>query len=234
VFSFPPITPLVKKLIIALLAAYVIGLVLQNFMAVPITEVLALNPLVLGPLTPLQLVSHVLVPDRDPMWLLISLMFMWLMLSPFESSFGAKRTAILIVCGVLASSVAAIATAQIVPGAAHMHGGSGSISLVAAAAISSVMRRGRMLLFGVLPVTPRQLLIGLVAISVLQFLASKDLQTLSTSLATIAAGVGYVRYMTRPPRPPRGSRPSGARFRLVRGGGGASASGESERPKWLN
>ncbi len=231
-FSFPPLTPFVKKLIITLLAAFVLELLLKNFAGVDVIGLLALDPVHLGPQTLLQLVSYVLIEDpRAGMSMLIGLLFMWLILSPFEASFGPRRTLALALCGVLGAGLAAILGAAVAPIPGYLYLGSQAIAYAGMAAMAQVMRRGRMMFFGVLPLTSAQLLLVLVGICVLDFLASKDHIRLTGSLGAILAGIGYARYLSRPARPSQPKRSTGPRFRVLRGGGGAA---DGDRPKWLN
>lgn len=236
-FSFPPLTPFVKKLVITLLSAFVAELLLQNFVGVDVIGLLGLDPVHLGPLTPLQLVSYVLVENpRAVMSMLIGLLFMWLILSPFEATFGARRTIELSIAGTLGAALAAIAVAQLLPLEDYVFLGSHPIAYAGMAAMAHVMQRGRIMFFGVVPMTSKQLLLVLVGLSGLEFLASKDHIMFAGSLGAIGAGIGYVAYMARAPKPPRRkSGGGGPRFRVLRGGGGSSAEGgDSDRPKWLN
>jgi membrane associated rhomboid family serine protease len=229
----PPLTPLVKKLIVGLLVAFVAELLLQNFANVNVIGVLALDPIHLGLLTPLQLVTYVLIEGPQVMSMLIGLFFMWLILSPFEVTFGSRHTLELIFCGMVAAALAVILVAQIAPTPAYLFFGSHPIAYAGMAAMTQVVRSGRIMFFGVIPMTSQTLLLVLGGLSLLQFLATKDHLMLAGSLGAMAAGIGYVRYMARAPRPPRRKSSSPPRFRVLRGGGG-SGDGDSERPKWLN
>jgi membrane associated rhomboid family serine protease len=236
VFAFPPLTPFVKKLIITLLVAFVLEVVLQNWIEVNIIGLLGLDPVQLSALTPLQLVSYVLIEALHPgavMSMLIGLIFMWLILSPFEATFGSRATAELVLAGTLGGSLAVVAAASVLPIPGYLFLGSHTIAYGGMAAMAQVMRGGRMMFFGVLPMTSKQLLIVLVALSLLEFLLSKDHLRLAGSLGAMLAGVGYIRYLARPrkPKKPRGSAP---RFRVLPGGGSTSSSDPSDRPKWLN
>lgn len=236
-FAFPPLTPFVKKLVITLLAAFVIELLLQNFANVNVIGLLGLDPVQLGPLTPVQLVSYVLIEDpRHVMSMLIGLLFMWLILSPFEATFGARHAAELALAGTLGGSLSVVLVAFVVPIPGYLFLGSHTIAYAGMAAMAQVMRGGRMMFFGVLPMTSKQLLIVLIALSLLEFLASKDHLRLAGSLGAMAAGLGYVRYMARPRRPKPKARASAPRFRVLRGGGGDSGrtSDPGDHPKWLN
>src|SRR5262245_52717790 len=230
----PPLTPLVKKLIVGLLAAFVLELILLNFAHLNVIALLGLDPVALGPLTLVQLGTYVLLEyPQQGQWVLINLVFMWLILSPFEVTFGSKATLQLIGCGILAAAFAVIAVGLVagapVPG--YRYVGSSSIAYAGMAAMTQVVRSGRIMFFGMLPMTPQQLLLVLGGLALLQFLISTDYLGLAGSIAALGAGIGYVRYMARAPRPPRGKRSVPPRFRVLRGGGG---DGDGDRPKWLN
>lgn len=230
----PPLTPLVKKLIVGLLVAFVLELILLNFAHINVLAMLGLDPVNLTVLTPVQLVTHVLLEHPSQgQWVLINLVFMWLILSPFEVTFGARHTLELIVCGILAAAFAVIVLGLIAgaPIAGYRYVGSSSIAYAGMAAMTQVIRSGRIMFFGVLPMTPQQLLLVLGGLALLQFLISTDYLALAGSIGALFAGIGYVRYMARAPRPPRGKRSVPPRFRVLRGGGG---DGDGDRPKWLN
>jgi membrane associated rhomboid family serine protease len=232
VFSFPPLTPVVKKLIITLFCAFVLELLLENFAQIPVIKTLAFDPVDLGPLSLIQLVSYVLIQNpREVMGLILDLFFMWLIISPFESAFGRRHTLELAVAGALGGSLTALLVAQVAPIPGWLLLGSHTIAYAGMAAMAQVMGAGRkILLFGVVPMTSRQLLLVLAGFSLLSFLATRDHLMLASSLGSMLAGLGYVKYMSRAPRPSSRKRPS-TRFRVVRGGGGRD---DSDRPKWLN
>lgn len=231
----PPLTPTVKKLIAGLFVAFVLELILLNFVRFDVLEALALNPKHLSALTPIQLFSYVLVDDpRQVMSMLINLLFMWLILSPFEVTFGSRHVLELAVCGTLAAGLAAIAVANLAPIDPFPLYSSRPIAYAGMAAMTQVIGRGRIMFFGVVPMSSRTLLLVLVGMTFLFFLADQNYVMLVASLAAMAAGIGYVRYMARTPKPPRRKGSSSPpRFRVLRGGGG-SGDGDSERPKWLN
>jgi membrane associated rhomboid family serine protease len=233
VFSFPPLTPVVKKLVITLFGAFVLELLLENFAGIPVIKTLAFDPVDLGPLSLLQLVSYVLIQNpREVMGLMIDLLFMWLIMSPFESAFGRRHTIELSLAGTLGGSLAAGLVAQVAPIPGWMLLGSHTIAYAGMTAMAQVMGSGRtIMLFGVVPMTSRQLLLVLAGFSFLSFLATRDHLQLASSLGAMAAGIGYVKYMSRAPRPSARSKRPSTRFRVVRGGGGRD---DSDRPKWLN
>ena len=242
-FSAPPLTPVVKKLIIALFACFVTqvliefvrgsGNVMFNF--------LALDPRLTNPLLLLQMFSYVFVTDPTGLArLLFSLVFMWLIMSRFESTFGARHTIWLSVVGTLGGSVAALLAALVAKPLIPLYG-STTITYAGMVATAQVMAGRSMSLFGLVNVTSRQLIGGLIVLALLEFLISRDHVMFAALLGSMLAGGGYVKYMSRAPRrssPPK--RPGGTRFRVLRGGGGgtggssAGGNGDSDRPKWLN
>jgi membrane associated rhomboid family serine protease len=241
VFSAPPLTPVVKKLIITLFAAFVLELLLRNFARVDIVRYLALDPV--NPNVALlftQLLTYVVIEaPQAAEWFLINLVFMWLIMSPFEAAFGRRHTLELIALGALGGSLATVLVAQLAPIPGYRLVGSHTIAYAGMAAMTQVMGGGRrILLFGVFSMTSRQLVILLVVIPVLNYLVTQDHLGLASSLGAMLAGGGYVKYMARAPRPSLPKRPSTARFRVVRGGGGRSSDpdrdSDSDRPKWLN
>jgi membrane associated rhomboid family serine protease len=234
VFSAPPLTPVVKKLIITLFTAFVLELLLQNFAGVHVGRLLALDSARLGPATLPQLFTYVLIDDSGAVLMLINLVFMWLIMSPFEQAFGKRHTLELIAAGTLGGSLATVLVALLAP-IDYPLTGSFTIAYAGMAAMTQVMGGRSMLFFGVLPMTSKQLLLVLVGLALLRFIETKNHLILAASLGSMLAGGGYVRYMSRRPRPSPPKRPGGSRLRVLRGGGGGGGgNGDSDRPKWLN
>lgn len=232
-FSAPPLTPFVKKLLIALFSAFVLELLLENFAHIGVMSVLALDPNHFGPLSITQLVTYVFVEDpRGIGSMLLGLFFMWIIMSPFESTFGARHTLQLALAGTLGASVMVVLVSLVAPITPYVLFGSYPIAYAGMAAMAQVIRGGRMMLFGVVPMTSQQFLMVLVGFSLLQYLASKDHLMLLGSIGAMLAGGGYVKFMARPRRPTPPKRPGSTRFRVLRGGAGGD--GDGDRPKWLN
>ena len=232
-FVFPRLTGFVRKLVIGLLSAFVAQLLL-NFVGMPVSQWFALHASELGLPTLWQLVSYVAVEPTTPAGVistLVSLLFIWLIVAPFELSYGARRTAELCLTGTLAAGAAAVLTAQLVP--AYTQGplyGAGPITYAGIAAMAVTLRGGRLALFGVWSMTPRQLLALLVGFSVLMFLADRNLVRLAAALTSIAAGVAYVRWMQRPRIRKRGRSARRPPFQVLQGG----AAKDDDRPRYLN
>lgn len=233
-FATPPLTPFVKRLIITLATAFVLELVLTNFMGVPVVQLLALWPSALGVHTLWQLLTYVLVePPQAVGSVLIGLVFMWLIVSPFELRFGSRRTLELTLLATLAASLASVGVGLIASESPPLFGSNPIAYAGMAAMARSIGGGGRLSLFGVANVTPNQLLGLLAGLSFIMFLASRDHTQLVASLAALAAGVGYVEWMRKGPsmfkRSPKVRR--GA-LRVV--AGGREGGRDSDRPKWLN
>src|SRR5687767_2548924 len=103
----PRITPTVKQILIALVAAFVIQVVL-------VFGWLAMSP---GELMPWQLLTYVLVDRNNPIMFLIGLLFIAWALSTFELTFGRTRALQLCVIASLAASVPAWLLGLVLTGA---------------------------------------------------------------------------------------------------------------------
>jgi membrane associated rhomboid family serine protease len=196
---------------------------------------LALDPVHLGPMTLVQLVSYVLVDDSGVISMLINLVFIWLIVSPFEQTFGQRHTLELVAAGVIGGSLATVLVAQVAPLAFRLTGSS-TITYAGLAALTQVMRGRSMMFFGVIPMTSRQLLLVMLVLAALLSLEAHNHLLFAAWLGSMLAGGGYVRYMSRRPRRSPPKRPGSSRFRVLRGGGGGGGrgNGDSDRPKWLN
>ncbi len=228
-FATPPLTPFVKRLIIVLASAFVLELLLTNFMNIPVVQLLALWPSMLGVQTVWQVFTYALVePPQAVGSVLIGLVFMWLIMSPFELRFGSRRTFELSVVATLSASLAAIVAGLVISESPPLFG-SNAIAYAGMSAMARSIGGGRLSLFGLVQVTPNQLLGLLAGLAVLMFLATRDHTQLVASLAALAAGVGYIEWMRKGPSMfVRSSKARRGGFRVVQGGR------ESDRPKWLN
>src|SRR5690349_17401833 len=124
-FAVPRLTPLVRALIIALIAVFVVVAILDVCVFAPgaggagslsVFELLALAPQSLGFHTIWQIVTYPFVNPPVPqvvMGFLIDLLFFWLFVSPFEERFGPKGVAMMCAAGTIAGGAAAIAVGQL-------------------------------------------------------------------------------------------------------------------------
>ena len=232
-FRFPPLTPFVKKLLIALFAAWIVQIILQNWAGVPIFEFLALSTANPGVNTLWQLGTHVFAFPTGPQAvfsMLIVLLFLWLMLAPFEQRFGEKRTIQLCVVAALSSAVLALVVGLIVPSPSALYGAQAILLGSIAAFAWSYRGQGRMSFFGMIDMKPEHIIYVVLGFSALMFLISGDAVALASDLGAIGGGVGFIEWLRRPPkqrkrRVKRGQRKSS--FDVVEGG-------KADKPRWLN
>lgn len=227
-FSFPPLTPFLRKLLIGLAGFYVAELILQNWLGLPVYQWLALTPTELGPQILWQVFTHVLVWPPGPeavFGVMISLVFLWWMIAPFEARFGERRTLQLCLVSALAAALPALIVGIVFPQPARLSGTSPLLLGAIGAFAWSLRGRGTLSFFGVLPMRPEQIILLVAGVSVVFFLASRNVLDLVANLGALAGGVGFVQWMRRPPR--RGVRRKRANpFRVV--------PPADDRPRWLN
>ncbi len=224
-FALPPLTPFVKRMFAVLIGAFVLELILQNWLGVPVYRWLSLQTGRLGLEALWQLFTYPLVRPPVPgavVSFLVELLFLWWVVAPYEAMAGTRETMWL---GVL-SSWGAGAIALLVGALLGVRGGvsgTGPLLLGLIAAYAWKLRgRGVLSFFGVVPMRPEQLVWLLLGISVLFFLASRDVVALAADLAAVGVGVGWVHFDLGPPRRrPRGRRrrPSLVSIPGGRGGG---------------
>ncbi len=231
-FRFPPLTPFVKKLLIALFATWIAQILLQNWGGVPMFQVLALDTGHPGVQTLWQLGTHVFAFPTGPQAvfsMLIMLLFLWLMLAPFEQRFGQKRTIQLCVAAVLSSSVLALLVGALVPQPSALYGAQAILLASISAFAWSYRGQGRMSFFGVVEMKPVHIIYLVLALSALMFITSGDAVALAADLGAIGGGIAFIEWLRRPPsRKRRLSRKKPKRdFDVVKGG-------RSDEPRWLN
>jgi len=232
VLRFPPLTPFVKKLLIALFGAWIAQIVLQNWAGVPIFEVLALNTARLWVHTLWQLGTYVLAFPTGPQAvfsMLITLVFLWWMLAPFEQRFGEKRTIQLCVIAALSSAILALIVGLLVPSPSALYGAQAILLGSIAAFAWSYRGQGRMSLFGVIDMKPVHIIYLVLALSVLMFITSGNAISLAADIGAIGGGMGFIEWLRRPPRRHRRRkrRKTKSSFDVVRGG-------RADEPRWLN
>lgn len=232
-FRFPPLTPFVKKLLIAMFAAWIIQILLQNWAGVPIFALLALDTANIGPHTLWQLATHVFAAPTSPQYLfsmLITLVFLWWMLAPFEQRFGQKRAIQLCVAAALTSAVAGILCGLLLANPSPMYGGNAMLLASISAFAWSYRGQGRMSLFGVIDMKAEHIIYLVVGLSALMFLLSRDIVSFAGDLAAIGAGIGFIEWLKRPPKRRRAKK----RKRKRSGSLGVIEGGRNEEPRWLN
>jgi membrane associated rhomboid family serine protease len=229
VFRLPPLTPFVRKLLIVLSAMFVV-VAIVNRLVYPILELLWLDTRGLSIATVWQVLTYVLVvPPVALLPFLLSLLFIWWILPPFEERYGATRVFQLALVGTLGSALLALLAGMVFPNSAAPVSGPGPITLAAMSAYAVLLPpHAEVSFFGVLPMRAKQLLWVIVGFSLLGFLTSWSATHLASDIGAIAAGVLFVKtWMQRPPRR-RTFQRKGAKLHVV--------GRDSERPRggWLN
>jgi hypothetical protein len=213
----PRITPTVKQILIALAAAFVLQVVLENWLDMRVFGWLAMSP---GELMPWQLLTYVLVDRNHPIMFLIGLLFIAWSVSTFELTFGRTRTLQLCVVALLSASIPAWFLGLVVSGAPPLFG-SNPLWYGSIAAMSWLDRHRPMSLFGVMSMTAQQFLLLLVGISVLMFLTTKNETQLVGDLGSLAGGIAMANWLRRPRKPKKPSERKKARaggFKIIQGG----------------
>ena len=235
-FRFPPLTPLVRACLATFLTAYVGLLIAVNWLGqAELGGLLALNTTA-GPWigNAWQVFTYVLVQDTTPngvMGFLVSALFFWWIVVPYEQTFGTKRTVQVLIASGLGGSIPALAIGVFLPdvlfGLAPLITGP-----IAAWAWAMRTLRQEINLFGVWPMKPTTLILLLLGITALDFLASRSFMNLVADLGAVGAGILFTERMSRPPskrtRKKSGGRRRGPALQVIEGGK------DGDPPKWLN
>ncbi len=228
--ALPPLTPFTKRLLVVLLGAFVLELVLQNWLGVPVYGWLALDAGRPGLATLWQLFTYPFVwpPAAGAVFpFLLNLLFLWWVVAPYEAMAGRRETVWLGALATWGAGLAGLLTGVLFGVDASL-AGTGPLLLGLIAAYAWRLRgRGVVSFFGVLPMRPEHLVWLLLGVSLLFFLASRNVVDLAADVGAVGVGVAYVHFGFGPPRIPRRRR-SGPRLVSISGGR------RSEPPHWLN
>jgi membrane associated rhomboid family serine protease len=237
VFRLPPLTPVVRALLIALLGLFVLFAILENFMQLPVLQLFVLEPRQLSPFTPLQLFAHVFILPPTPdavFWLAVSGYFLWLIVAPFEERYGARRVLELVVVAALSAGIAALLAGQLAPAFAGPIAGPQTITLCALSAYAMLLPPYSEVSFFGIMLRPKHLLGVLLAFSAVGFLTSRNAASFAADLGAMGGGIAFVRYWMQRPPPRKSKRKPPAKFRVV-GRDSARERDSDEPPKrWLN
>ncbi|MBX3250341.1 MAG: hypothetical protein KF901_24395 [Myxococcales bacterium] len=237
---FPPLTPVVRALLAIFLVAYVAQLVSDNWLGGRLAELLMLSVPASGPTVAngWQIGTYVLAQNTSPQGVtgfLLSAVFFWLVVSPFEQLYGRKNLIRCLVMSLFGGSLPAFAVgAFFLPGYVY---GFSTLTLGCFMAWAWSMRtlRQRANFFGVWEMSPTTMMLVVLGLALIQFLASGNWLHLIADLGATGAGVLFIELLSRPsagggPRTRKGSGPrkNPHGLRVVKGGK------DDDPPKWLN
>lgn len=237
---FPPLTPLVKTILFVITGCFVAQLTLEVWMGQAWVQWLALFPEP-GLHTLWQIFSFPIYQAGEVWGFLLSFIFFWWCVAPYELAFGKRLTmGVLAVCG-LASAVPVLlfgaffsdagsyTTVAVGPLTAtslfsiHAH----TLGVIAAY-VWSMRFRGNMNFFGVLSLSAKQALLLLVAYTGLQFLATTNVTIVLANVGAIGGGLWFTEQLSKGPKNPKKKKiDNKAGLRVVQGG-------KDDPPQWLN
>lgn len=241
--QFPPLTPVARAVMIAAGLAFVAIALAEGLGHLPITEWLALGGGEWSIAVPWKVVTYALVMppvEESILWLVVSVVFAWLILSPFELRHGPRATWI----GVAGTTVAGGLGAWLLGLGARRLGFSGGIEYGLGAMTFGMLAAGVwasgteiVSLFGRIPLRRIQVIALLAAFSVFQFAAfgAHNTAALGGDLSAIAAGLLFAKWLLRPVRPKKVKvRRGGPLLRAIPGGRSEDSDPEDDKPRWLN
>lgn len=197
-FRFPPLTPVVKIWLATTLAAMIGLMIGHNFLGMDVANRIALSSR-LGLETLWQVVTYPLAQSPDPQGLtgyLISAVFFWLVVSPYELQWGRRMLIQLLVAITLGAAVFALVVGLFFPG--MVFGFGPHVLGVIAAYAWAIRHRGQLSFFGVLPMKAVHLIGLCVFLSLLQFLASGDVMGFAADIGGVGVGVFFMWRLERP------------------------------------
>lgn len=228
-FRLPPLTPFVRALLITLGVLFVFTALLQNFAGVPVVGLLALDTSSINVATAWQIFTNVLVQSPTQLFpMLLNLLFIWLILPPFEDRYGKVRVIQLSLAATLGSSLLSLAVGAMMPAYAMRLEGPGPITLGAISAYAVLLPpHAEVSFFGVLPMQSKHLLLVVIGLSVLGFITSLNVISLASDLGAIGAGIGFVKWWMRRPPPRKTFQRKPSKLHVVR---------DDDRPPggWMN
>ena len=237
-FRFPPLTPTVKTLLVVFLGTYVAQLISDVWLGGELFALLALD---MRAGATVRLVWQVATfPFATPpgpagvMPFLISSLFFWLIVSPFEQTFGRARTIQVLLFGAVGALLPALAVGLFFGGVLY---GFGSLTLAAFMAWAWAMRltRQEANFFGVMPMSPTQMMLVVLGLVLLNFLASQNFVLLAADLGATGGGILFTEWISKPPAAKRERKKSGGRRRKNDLGLKVIQGGKDDAPpKWLN
>jgi len=238
-FRAPPLTPLVKILLVGLFGAFVVQTILARSFELDVAPLLAIHAGDgLGIPVVWQIVTHVLVHGVSSaalMSLMITLLFLWWMGAPFESRFGAVETMKLIGVGTISAGVAGVIATFLLGGVVA---GSGPwLGALITGYAATIPPNAQLSLLGIVPMKRNTLIWVIVAFVVLTSYIDGTWAAMIANLSALGCAWLWMKYRLAPRRPkaPKRRKNGGGsgRFQVIKGGLDDDDD-DDDRPKYLN
>lgn len=239
-FAFPPLTPVVRAILVVLFASFVVQTLLQGLLDAPAFEWLALETRRdgIGLHTAWQWATYPLVEyvqDRMVIARAIDLLLIYTFGALAESHLGRNRTLQLVGVSIVGAVVLPVAFGLVFPDFAIPVAGASAITWAMMGAFA-VLTRGAPVNFVFLPPMSAWLAVGAwLVITALQAMWMRTPTPLLVALGALATSVLFVRWtQQRPSRPAKkpgggGKRRGASHLSVIPGG-----QSDDERPRWLN
>lgn len=236
-FAFPPLTPVVRAMLIVLFGSFVVQSVAFGIFQVQLSDWLALHTTLGIPLT-WQWATYPLVEMPGPSAVVargIDLLLIYSFGAYVESHLGRNRSLQLIAASIIGGALLPFAFGLLFPAFSIPIMGATVITWALMGAFA-VITRGAPVGFFLMPSMSAWVFIGIFLVIVgLQSLWAQTPIPLLTALSAVASGILFTRWLERrPPRPKKGGNPprrrNGAPHLSVITGGQAS----DDRTRWLN
>lgn len=241
-FQFPPLTPLVKKISLAVGISTVLVLLLDRLFGLTwLLPALVLSRHGTGQLgTPIawlwQVFTHAFVyPPEQLFGAVLGLLFFWYMGAPFEIRFGARTLLKLLIVSVLASAVGGIMAMVLLPGqwgAGAVWGVSALLIGVITGIAASSTLSAQVSFFGLFQMTQKALLISFAVAIVLFGIADGNYVAIVAQFAAGFAAYFYMKALLTPraPKPKKKKARRAHNLSVIEGG----VDDDDDMPKWLN
>jgi membrane associated rhomboid family serine protease len=191
-FAFPPVSPVVKKLLIVNIAVFLICSLIEplgNF----VFRWFSVHPLTLGAaLQPWRFIGYQFL-HADIFHIFFNMLVLYFFGPMLENLWGGKRFLIFyLICGATGGILYTLLTISGILEVKYLVGASGAIYGMLAAGAILYPRMRVYVFFGIFPMTLAALSVVLVVISLLGFLGSDNAGGEVAHLAGMAAGAVYV------------------------------------------
>ena len=234
----PPLTPTVRTLLIVLGVVFVGQTIVVGGLSIPITAWAALWPgLHVG--LAWQWATHwVVAPIAHPSdipFYAFSLFVLYLVLSPFELQFGARRVVQLAIVGIVGGALPVVLLGLVAPSIVGPIAGpfGPSWAWMGAFMVTSAGARVAIVFMPGVAMPPASLAALFLGLAAFQGIWAHDAAGFVHGVGAVGAGVLFGRWMLRA-RPGKGPTPKKKvggrpRFEVIKGG-----ADDDDKPRWLN